>query len=1338
MARALAYKLIFDSEVYKHNHLLEIWEEGYSGPVTTLRMGGAGFVSKRDRDGGIYGTSMELKLESTLDSQLIKLYTADAQKFLVRHYRNNILVQSGLVVPEQYSEEYIAPPYDISLLVTDGLGLLKEKKYNYFGRHSVLEVLKYCLDTTGLELDFDLVFDMREGLSNPDRSLLEQITIDGEKWRDMTIYEALNELSVTFRAFITQYNGRWRFARYADLMTDSIIYTNNLVYQATLPNLAPKLGNISSVLFPIGSLTFSIDPAYKSVQFTRIYNQKKSWFHNPDFVLLDKWDVATTAQTVIFRDKNYVQLRSLYVGEQVSQTIPVEQSVREFLFQLSYFRIAYTPTEFYVKIKLVSNTNTIYWLSQSGWQSAEASFKFVANEVQDIDSVFSTSPDLKKYQSLQQTGSIQFKDIPATGLLTLYIIAKGPQSVGTDESRRSRFCITDAMLTTDVEKGLTVDAIMNAGNIAAPTIEIPFGDSDVGDNSINILSNYFLRLDGNYTSAWKVGSAGTADSFFNTMVRDYVASLGLPKRTLSGTVMGADLEETFCFMDKFSDTYMYIDTMSMNVYSDEAEITAFEVIPHLELLAVNQDATPETMPIVTVYFETLPDGTRVKKYSVQASGTTYRRVSSRTDTELTLDEILRLRSVANFSGALASLAEKKSESANIAALAAAQTSADVLFRLNNIVSNSVVSIEEKSALRQLIERLTVEVDLYSQNNNNKGADVAVLANAFDDLVYFLTQTVKIYITDTPTELTVEEIAEYNTLFAALYSKITLTGTDISKIKAELLDYQARLAKIVEEANAVVQDYEALVADYSISAAASSNLVTAKTSYISAYNDLHVALTNALADGIISAAERIAISSYETVYSTRMLQFNAAEQNARLAISTNLKASVENLDVYVDGAFRDGVISAAEARAIEKYINTVNATRETILASYTKLYANEYLTGAAKTNLLNAKITLFGSIDTLLSSINSAIADGQTTSSEKADVDSKFASYRSALTTYSTRVEEANKSIQDAIKAFSDAYNYLQQAMSGSTDIQGGLLLTTVMLLRGLDSVVRAGMSGLQGDKVFLFADDTGGYEKAQQGRSMFLLNRDGTANLSLLRIGKNSIGIFEKIYDAYGNFDRYGREVVRFQGTPIPPLSDLVTIVNVNTSYGPYNASATSNQSGNFGYGAVVNITGVQNFTLSIAGNISAEGYNYSSPYFICAASVSIELYKYVNGAYSLEQIIDQISSQQEAEGLSYVTKTINTSFTLPAGQYAIKASYQIFSTGDLAVVNVGTLIVQARGAAANQQVIFGTNGFARILDGNNYTYITDSAIAMKGLSTSPGAIGSGILYNENGILKIS
>lgn len=192
--------------------------------------------------------------------------------------------------------------------------------------------------------------------------------------------------------------------------------------------------------------------------------------------------------------------------------------------------------------------------------------------------------------------------------------------------------------------------------------------------------------------------------------------------------------------------------------------------------------------------------------------------------------------------------------------------------------------------------------------------------------------------------------------------------------------------------------------------------------------------------------------------------NVAEWPAAKQDITNAKnsanqanQSVAGLGNYVDGAFADGIIEESEAKAIEKYINTVNNSKASVEATYNKLYVNPYLTGSAKSGLLNAKVTLFGAIDNLLSAINSAIYDGRTTQSEKNNVDSKFSYFNSAMASFYTAVETANRAIQDSINSATAAKDDIAKkigytsyadmeakALAGVTVITGGKINTSLV------------------------------------------------------------------------------------------------------------------------------------------------------------------------------------------------------------------------------------------------------------------------------------------------------
>lgn len=134
---------------------------------------------------------------------------------------------------------------------------------------------------------------------------------------------------------------------------------------------------------------------------------------------------------------------------------------------------------------------------------------------------------------------------------------------------------------------------------------------------------------------------------------------------------------------------------------------------------------------------------------------------------------------------------------------------------------------------------------------------------------------------------------------------------------------------------------------------------------------------------------------------------------------DVKSALEDLNTTIDTTFKDGIIEESEAKAIESNINLLNSEKADIDAQYTKLYANTYLTGTAKTNLSSAKSAYNTAHSNLINAINTAIADGKATEAEKNNVDSKFTAYSTALSTYKTRVEEANKAIQDTIKNVGD-------------------------------------------------------------------------------------------------------------------------------------------------------------------------------------------------------------------------------------------------------------------------------------------------------------------------------
>lgn len=302
--------------------------------------------------------------------------------------------------------------------------------------------------------------------------------------------------------------------------------------------------------------------------------------------------------------------------------------------------------------------------------------------------------------------------------------------------------------------------------------------------------------------------------------------------------------------------------------------------------------------------------------------------------------------------------------------------------------------------------------------------------------------------------------------------------------------------------AAAKAYSELYNNSYLEGSAKVSLGNSYASFVSYKNALLNTIETAIADGKTTTAEKEAVDNAFASYNTAYASLSTAIETANKSIQDKLKGysdnaqkaadeaknnaaqamedvneaknAVSDLNEYVDGAFSDGIITEAEAKAIGTYINTVTATKKEVDATYTTLYANAYLTGSAKTLLYNAKVDFNTATSNLITAIQSAIADGKTTSSEKTNVDNKFSAFNTAYSSLATAIENANKSIQDKIKeeavneasdkalaeiekvSESDKNNFARQlgytsysdlesaAKRGETVIQGGMINTSLI------------------------------------------------------------------------------------------------------------------------------------------------------------------------------------------------------------------------------------------------------------------------------------------------------
>ena len=260
---------------------------------------------------------------------------------------------------------------------------------------------------------------------------------------------------------------------------------------------------------------------------------------------------------------------------------------------------------------------------------------------------------------------------------------------------------------------------------------------------------------------------------------------------------------------------------------------------------------------------------------------------------------------------------------------------------------------------------------------------------------------------------------------------------------------------------VAESYSKVYGNPLLSGTAKVELKTAYDGFNTATTELITVIDDAIADGVATSTEVALVDgrydTFNTKYGDFIAYLNAANNfiqdkintsaedakkaaeeakkaaDAAKAAADNVAGAVGDLNEYVDGAFKDGIVDISEAQSIERYINIVNNTKSEVKATFDKLYANAYLAGEAKTGLNSSYTSLNAAITNLLNSINTAIADGKATEAEKTDVNAKYSAFNTAYASFNTSVEVANKAIQDKLKTFADDAKALAESAKAEAE-----------------------------------------------------------------------------------------------------------------------------------------------------------------------------------------------------------------------------------------------------------------------------------------------------------------
>ena len=215
MAYRAKYRYRWASQNGNEGEVL-LLKDGYTGAVIDRPLGRAPELSM-EQNGHIHGTSLVLYLECREDGEYTELYTSSAKEWQVQLWWNGRSLWTGYLTPELYSEPDIAPPYDVCVTATDGLGELKRSEYKPASWDLSLEDHLYgILALTGL----DKTIYHTGGISadgRPGASMLHEVKVDLSHLQGKTCYDVLDGILTAINAELTTWGQQWMLLRPTDL-----------------------------------------------------------------------------------------------------------------------------------------------------------------------------------------------------------------------------------------------------------------------------------------------------------------------------------------------------------------------------------------------------------------------------------------------------------------------------------------------------------------------------------------------------------------------------------------------------------------------------------------------------------------------------------------------------------------------------------------------------------------------------------------------------------------------------------------------------------------------------------------------------------------------------------------------------------------------------------------------------------------------------------------------------------------------------------------------------------------------------------------------------------------
>ena len=575
MAYATKYQFEFKS-VHGATGKVLIEQDGFSGEAISRALGRAPVLRKESGNNGIYGTSLELYAECIMDGEFADLYTSDAQEFRVTLQRGGSTIWRGFVTPELYADPDIAPPYDVQITATDGLGELKNYDFTDFTTRSVAQHIVNILGYTGLTVSAsDLILVSSLICYTPSILSLLNAFINPAHMKGKSCYEVLANILETFHLSITQHNGTWLLVRLTDVVRtgSTVAAETGSGTSTTLP--VASFGSMASYdWWPIGYLQRQVVPAKNRVTMDLPF-QFRTMLTNPEFNDgFPGWSYSGAS----FAPSTYGVNKPVlaYDGGYIAQSLQVAADTTRLsltwsaaTIQANIGALEAKNLDFGLEVTLSGNGTTYYLAFDLAgipvWVTTNPDMHFTLPVINGGGSRILTENDFVVTDVFNN-----IPGFPIAGTLTVKII--------NDNSRSSVTLVVGGVyLNKIVENGYRDEVILsNNARGSLDVITLGYGDAPASlSNAALVITNLITNnAGGTPTSAWKTGRLTTAKPFVSLMALDYALEYALPRLRTKGrlNVPASAAAIPPFFLSPYDSLFYIVDTYEFDLYNDEVSV----------------------------------------------------------------------------------------------------------------------------------------------------------------------------------------------------------------------------------------------------------------------------------------------------------------------------------------------------------------------------------------------------------------------------------------------------------------------------------------------------------------------------------------------------------------------------------------------------------------------------------------------------------------------------------------------------------------------------------------------------------------------------------------------